>query len=1210
MFALALLCLLLGACQGTSTGTGGPRPRSREASGTNPGLPFEAVTKNRKPVDQTGGEVEYRLAKLVIPREALDEPVFVEIAVPQEAQNGPVLPQSVYEISPDSLELKREALLTLTYYDDDIPAGKDEDQLVIVQKVNNVWVELSNSRVHPHANNVEAPIRFFGIYALRIASGDPRILNSMPVASFEFSDKPYPNQHGDTVSAARAKQAAKKKEQAQTQPSPGGTGPDANPPATPGAPSPGGTPGAPSPGGTPGTPSPGGTGGAPTPGSTPGTPHAVLFERRVVGGPAKTGKPKGKGKGKSKSTSAAAGKTGSQAEGPATVSPGLSDAELLKRRENDQLNSAAGSGAPPAPPATGAPPAALPGATGPAGPAEGIAEAEAPKPRFGPAPGQVSEVKGEGADVTVYFNAEASSDPDGIVVQYDWDWDGDGVFDYTSHSSAYAEHTFQYNGDYSVVLKVTDDGRYAQSSYAVGTVEVRSAKAGPQPLAANISSFPPSGPVPLTVHFAATVTGGTAPYVYKWTFSDGSSSNLPNPFITYAEVGSYTVHFSVTDIKGEMLDGTLGVSADDRDAPGTPRPRMQLALDPDTLRGAAPLAAHFKLLPERAAAPVTYRISFGDEAAGAPETVTTSTTIDHVFSNAGYYVVKIIATDSELRTASTFAAVHAYAPGEESNFTASAGVFSGDDFSFGNETEIHFDYTDASKRTVKFAAANTPRAPTQLAYNWDFGDGTYSTEASPDHTFAKDGIYEIRLGMSDGSQRWRQRIWLPVSQKGAALAIQRPPYLEGPAPLRLGFQAVTTRAEEPLRYAWSFGEASRIEAAPYFTFDKPGEYDVHLNVKDKYDTQLTAPPVTVRVRNTPPDYQLPLAVIQPLTGSTRTVVLDYTAAGPVPLSSPSVDGAAKLVGLSSDGVYVGTVGPDGLLVKQVRDGMPVLSYLPASGQITALQVISTRNGAAAVATTSATQGAATWLLRPGADPQKIGDGALAAVSGDGTLVILGPKTDGTAQPLRQYSVNPAAGQVSEFSEFGVAREVALSEDASVSFYITSDQRLVRRKTSTVEQTFLTTGNDAKRGLVCSADGRAVAFVTGDEDKPNVIYGRVTPEGDWRLVSVTDETGWASNYLALSADGNYLLTYGSRSVLASLLGKAGTPDKAGKDGRSPIDAESGATAQTVPAPPKQRERFGIVRLNLSRPPDEWTIKSVDPRFITEAGAQFSTAGPFD
>src|SRR5439155_24784362 len=110
--------------------------------------------------------------------------------------------------------------------------------------------------------------------------------------------------------------------------------------------------------------------------------------------------------------------------------------------------------------------------------------------------------------------------------------------------------------------------------------------------------------------------------------------------------------------------------------------------------------------------------------------------------------------------------------------------------------------------------------------------------------------------------------------------------------------------------------------------DKPGDYDVTLTVKDKYSTEFTAPKVTVRVRAKPADYALPLAVIEPVGGSTRATVLDFSGANPVPMSSPSVEGGVKLVDLSVDGQYIGIVTDDGLLVKRVSDAAPMLSFLP------------------------------------------------------------------------------------------------------------------------------------------------------------------------------------------------------------------------------------------------------------------------------------------
>src|SRR5207245_5046967 len=53
------------------------------------------------------------------------------------------------------------------------------------------------------------------------------------------------------------------------------------------------------------------------------------------------------------------------------------------------------------------------------------------------------------------------------------------------------------------------------------------------------------------VTFTASVTGGTAPFTYAWTFGDGStlSTTTSTTSHTYASMGSYTVTLRVTDSK-------------------------------------------------------------------------------------------------------------------------------------------------------------------------------------------------------------------------------------------------------------------------------------------------------------------------------------------------------------------------------------------------------------------------------------------------------------------------------------------------------------------------------------------------------------------------------------------------------------------------------------------------------------------------------------
>ena len=1121
--AMLLLCLLT-ACQGASQGTGGPRPRSREAAGEFEQLPADATTGKRASIDSDGGEVEYRLAKLTIPRGALTEQVFVEIEIPTEKPVD-VLPESAVRINPDGLELLKDGLLTMAYYDDDVPAGYHEEDIVIVHNVNGVWVEISNSRVYIHNNTVEAPIRFLGLYALRVAREDPRVMNTQPIAKFDFSTEPYAQQEGISLDEARQQMEAPVE-----QPPPGAETPPTGetPPAGPPAPEEEEEE-APPTGDTLPVAPPSGVGppGSAPPGSAPPT-SGLIRERRVVG---------------------------------AQVAPGV--------EARDAGTGAAGNVA------EGAPPVSA------------IGSDERP------------EVMAQTPEVKIYFNASASSDPDGSVVQYDWDFNADGVFDFTSSRGPYAEHVFRRNGDYTVVLKVTDNGRYARSGYGTQVVRIRNAAAEQVELSANIGAYPAFGEAPLTVHFGATAVGGQAPYSYLWTFSDGSESTLANPYTTYADCDDHLVQFEVTDITGATMTGSLLVTTYPGDTPSQPQSRMEMDISPRYERGQAPVNAKFRIELQNATEPVTYQVTYGDEPEGADPIVTTSSFLEHAYGNSGFYVMKVVATDADLRTASTFATIHAWDPESPRDFTVSDKTIGEDPFSFGHEMRISFDYTEASPRTVQFLPEQTPIDIALLAYQWDFGDGTYSTDAKPEHTFAHDGVYEVRLTASDGLQRWRTRMWLPISSESPAAAIQRPIYVEGPAPLRLNWEAVVTRGQEPLRYDWEFGTDRSSDASTYYSFQEPGDYKVRLTILDKFDQKIIAPYVDVRVRPGPADYRLPLAVIEPLTGSTRAVVMDYTAANPLPLSSPSVEGAVNLVDISSDGRHVALATEDGMVMKNSGNAMPVVAYLPANGSIVALRALEAK---AAYATVRTSSGLETYLVREGASPVFVGTGAIEHSSGDGSMVVLRETQEDRSNEMNLVPVDAQSGQVGRATPLGRIYGARFPRDGRELFYINSDSRVVRRHLPTGKEDYLTGGDDRKSSLAVSADGNAIAFVATLGEQRDVIYGRDDALEGWRLASVTDQTGFFSEQIALSADGTYLIAYGSRRELFDLLAAAGGESLA-EDELAP---ESG---QTAPGPPVRRERFGIVRLDLSGAPDDWSIISVDPRFVTESGASFATAGPF-
>lgn len=62
----------------------------------------------------------------------------------------------------------------------------------------------------------------------------------------------------------------------------------------------------------------------------------------------------------------------------------------------------------------------------------------------------------------------------------------------------------------------------------------------------------PEGTAPLVDSFRVTGSGGLPPYSYAWNFGDGGTSNQRAPSHTFADVGTYNVTVTVTDLAGNV----------------------------------------------------------------------------------------------------------------------------------------------------------------------------------------------------------------------------------------------------------------------------------------------------------------------------------------------------------------------------------------------------------------------------------------------------------------------------------------------------------------------------------------------------------------------------------------------------------------------------------------------------------------------------------
>ena len=183
---------------------------------------------------------------------------------------------------------------------------------------------------------------------------------------------------------------------------------------------------------------------------------------------------------------------------------------------------------------------------------------------------------------------------------------------------------------------------------------------------------------------------------YFWTFGDHSGDPAENPVKTYSEAGTYQVTLVATNItKSDTCYETLVIS----DA----EPQ---AIFSYTTNG---LEVSFKNTSTYAQ---SYSWDFGD---GKNSTLKEPS---HSYNSPGTYTVILTAIN-----------------GEKSNSTSKSITV--------NYKQPSASFTYKTVQPLKVILTNT--SSNAISYEWDFGDGTTSTEKNPTHRYSGIGVYRIKL---------------------------------------------------------------------------------------------------------------------------------------------------------------------------------------------------------------------------------------------------------------------------------------------------------------------------------------------------------------------------------------------------------------------------------------------------------------------------------
>jgi PGF-pre-PGF domain-containing protein len=461
-----------------------------------------------------------------------------------------------------------------------------------------------------------------------------------------------------------------------------------------------------------------------------------------------------------------------------------------------------------------------------------------------------------------YFSANVTEGLYPLTVQFtdesqyaesvEWNF-GDG----NSSSEINPVHTYSTAGLYTISLTATGNG----TSVTKTIDDCINVTIPPVPgFSANVTE----GTFPLTVQF--TDESQYAESV-EWNFGDGSSSTARNPVHTYSESGLYTVSLTATG-NGTSVTKTID---DQINVTIPPIP----AFSANVTMGTFPLAVQFM---DNSSYAETVEWNFGDG------NTSTDRNPAHTYSEAGLYSVSLTSTGNNTSvtktvddyinatippipdfsvnvTAGTFPLSVQFT--DESQYIESVEWDFGDGNTSTERNPVHT-YTTAGLYTVSLQTTGNETSVTKIASDcinvttppipnfgvnvtegtfpltvqftdesqyaesveWNFGNGSTSTERNPVHIYLESGLYTVSLKTTGNGTSVTKTV-------DDYINVTIPPVPDFSANVTEGLYPFTVQFTDESQYAetleWNFGDGnSSNELNPTHTYSSAGLYPVSL----------------------------------------------------------------------------------------------------------------------------------------------------------------------------------------------------------------------------------------------------------------------------------------------------------------------------------------------------------------------------------------------
>lgn len=371
------------------------------------------------------------------------------------------------------------------------------------------------------------------------------------------------------------------------------------------------------------------------------------------------------------------------------------------------------------------------------------------------------------------------------IDRYLWDF-GDG----NSTNSVFAPaHYYDTLGTYPMVFAASDTlgcaDTIAQNIHIVDPVP-------------GFSAAPTTGSCPpLLVQF--TDSSSWDVIGWQWDFGDGGTSALQNPSHNYILPGSYDVTLIVTSAGGcqdtIFYPNLIQIGG----------PTGNYTVQPDS--GCGSVTSFFQAFTSGVTS-ISWDFGNGTILPG-------NDTITYTYNSPGIYYPAVILEDS-------FGCQIAYSgdtievfPVPAVNFSASANQICG------------------LSDTVQFTDLTAPSGLV-TSWQWDFGDGSTSTQQNPSHFYATTGSYTVSLAVetADGcTDTLIQPNFIQIyANPVAAYADSIPP---GPGPKPVYFQDQSTGVVPLVSWSWTFGDGATAGTQnPSHVYGTCGSYPITLMIED------------------------------------------------------------------------------------------------------------------------------------------------------------------------------------------------------------------------------------------------------------------------------------------------------------------------------------------------------------------------------------------